>query len=74
MLTYTTNELAKELHTSRNHIDMMRRLGLLTGIKKGHAYIFDEQMVMAFLNEARGKDISNEDTCQRILLERGRRK
>lgn len=59
MLTYTTKQLAEELHTSRNYIDDLRKSGLLQGIKKGNAYIYYEEEVKKLLEQATGHDLSN---------------
>jgi hypothetical protein len=53
---------------------MMRKIGLIEGIKSGRAYRFDTRSILEFLDEVKGKDISNENTCRLILLERGRKK
>jgi len=71
-LTYTTAELAEELHCDRHKIDSLRRAGILQGIRKGKTYIFWEREVtqaLKTLTELQA-DISNDEaiaeTAERI--------
>lgn len=64
MLTYSTTDLAHELHTDRNKIDSLRNAGLLRGIKIGKGYIYPEEEVKRFLNESLGSDLSNMDAIK----------
>lgn len=62
-LTYTTAELAAELHCDRHKIDSLRKSGVLHGIKRGKTYIFWEKEVtkaLQALTEMRA-DISNDE-------------
>ena len=69
MLTYTTKQLATELNTSRNLIDILRQEGCLVGIKKGNGYIFTSKEVDEFLERFTGYDISNRFAIQQSLRE-----
>ena len=59
MLSYSTTDLAHELHTDRNKIDALRNAGLLRGIKIGKGYIYPEDEVKRFLDENLDSDVSN---------------
>lgn len=51
MLTWSTSDLARELHTDRNKIDNLRNAGLLHGIKIGKGFVFPEEEVKRFLRD-----------------------
>lgn len=70
MLTYTTKQLAHELNVSRNKIDMLRKLGILTGMKNGKGYIYTHDEVQTFLHDYNGADISNEQTINAYRKEK----
>lgn len=67
MLTYTTKQLAEELHTDRNLIDVLRQEGALQGIKKGNGYIYSDDEVHEFLHRFTGFDISNRNAIKASL-------
>ena len=73
-LTYTTAELADELHCDRHKIDSLRKKGILQGIKRGKTYIFWEKEVTQMLRTLTElqADISNDDaiaeTAERMNL------
>ena len=71
MLTYTTKQLAKELNVSRNKIDMLRKIGVLTGMKNGKGYIYPSDEIDSFLKNYKGADISNEGTINAFRKEKG---
>lgn len=74
MLTYTTQQLAEQLNTSRNLIDILRQEGALTGIKKGNGYIFTHTEIERFLDEWTGMDMSNRHAIRESMIEIERRK
>lgn len=67
MLAFTTNQLAEELHTSRNKIDYLRNVGILKSIKMGNGYIFPMFEVDRFLHECMNEDLSNEFTIDNVV-------
>ena len=69
-LVYTTKELADELHTSSDKIDLLRRAGAIKGIKKGKGFIFTIEEVKDFLERFKGADLSNHESIKRALIER----
>lgn len=73
-LTYTTAQLAAELNTSRNLIDILRQEGALIGIKKGNGYIFHYREIERFLQEFAGMDMSNRQAIRESMVEIERRK
>lgn len=74
MLSYSTTDLAHELHTDRNKIDNLRKAGLLRGIKIGKGYIYPEEEVKRFLKENLGADVSNVNEIMKVQekYERGK--
>lgn len=73
-LTYTTAQLAAELNTSRNLIDILRQEGALVGIKKGNGYIYHYKEIERFLQEFAGMDMSNRHAIRESMIEIERRK
>lgn len=72
-LAYTTEQLAKQLSTSRNLIYELHRYGLLVGIKKGNGWIYSSAEVEQFLDAVQGMDIGNAEAIERtanIIKER----
>lgn len=69
-LVYTTQELADELHTSPDKVDLLRRAGAIKGIKKGKGFIFSMDEVKTFLERFKGADLSNYESIKRALIER----
>ena len=73
MLTYTTEQLAEELHCDRHKVDALRRAGILLGIRRGKTFIFYGAQVRDALNTLAEMqaDISNEatikDTAERMI-------
>lgn len=73
MLTYTTEQLAEELHCDRHKVDALRRAGILLGIRRGKTFIFYDAQVRDALNilAEMQADISNEatikDTAERMI-------
>jgi len=67
-LTYTTAQLAAELNTTRNLVDILRQEGALTGIKKGNGYIFTHAEIEQFLNEWIGLDMSNREAIRASVI------
>jgi excisionase family DNA binding protein len=66
-LTYTTEELAEGLHTSRNLIYILQSEGALVGIRKGKTYIYPAKEVDQFLADYTGLEISNKEAIQRSV-------
>lgn len=73
-LTYTTAQLAEELNTSRNLVDILRQEGALTGIKKGNGYIYTYTEIERFLEDWAGMDMSNRFAIRESMVEIERRK
>lgn len=69
MLTWSTSDLARELHTDRNKIDNLRNAGLLHAIKIGKGFVFPEEEVKRFLREMLDKDISNQESIDEVREE-----
>ena len=69
-LFYTAEELAKEMHTSRQHIDMLRRLGAITGTKQGKTHIYSFKNVAEFIKKYDGASMSNEKEIRKAVSER----
>ena len=74
MLTYTTEQLAEELHCDRHKVDALRRAGIFQGIRRGKTFIFYDAQVretLSTLAEMQA-DISNEDrikeTAERMIV------
>ena len=69
MLTYTAEQLAKELNTSRNLIYILHDKGAIKGIKKGNGYIFPQfevdEMLHAFANDE--LDMGNAEAIERSV-------
>ena len=60
MLTYTTKELCKELHTSRDTLQMLREEGALIAYNSGRrGFLYYERDVREFLERFRGKSFTN---------------
>ena len=57
MLTFNTKEACKELHTSRNTLQMLREEGALTAYDMGGSagFLYYEADLRAFLERFRGK-------------------
>lgn len=66
MLSYSTTDLARELHTDRNKIDLLRNSGLIHGIKIGRGYIFPKQEVDRFLHDLLDQDLSNPESIEEV--------
>lgn len=73
MLTYTTEQLAEELHCDRHKVDALRRAGIFQGIRKGKTFIFYDLQIrdaLKMLAEMQA-DISNETnikyTAERMM-------
>ena len=69
MLTWSTSDLARELHIDRNKIDNLRNVGLLHAIKIGKGFVFPEEEVKRFLREMLDKDISNQESIDEVREE-----
>ena len=67
---YTTEEHAKEMHSNRQHIDMLRRLGAITGMRQGRTYIFSFKSVAEFIKKYDGAMMSNEKEIRKAVSER----
>ena len=60
--TYTTKEVAYMLNLqSTDKVDLLRKKGVLKGIKKGNGFIFADYVIAGFLHDYEGLDISNEE-------------
>ena len=70
-LCYTTSELTKELHTSRDTLRMLREEGALPAYNMGGSagYTYYEEDVRAFLERFRGKCF----TSRQVVREEMRR-
>ena len=60
MLTWSTSDLARELHTDRNKIDNLRNTVLLHSIKILKGFVFPEQELNRFLRQMLHNYISNQ--------------
>lgn len=68
MLTYSTKELCRELHTSRTTLQMLREEGALIAYNGGtHGYLFYENDVREFLERFRGKNFTDRLTVRKEM-------
>lgn len=68
MLTYTTNELCRELHTSRDTLQMLREEGALIAYNGGnHGYLYYEADVRRFLERFRGKCFTQRSSVRKEM-------
>lgn len=73
-LVFTTAELAEELHMTTDKVNLLRKVGLIEGIKKGNTYIFSRLEVERFLQVYKGADLSNEEHIKHAYLHYSRSK
>lgn len=60
--TYTTKEVAEILNlTGTDKVDMLRKEGAISGIKKGNGWIFPDFVIEEFLHDYLDLDISNRE-------------
>ena len=66
MLTYNTQELCKELHTSRTTLRMLREEGAIPAYDMGGSagFTFYEEDVRQFLERFRGKCFTDRQTVK----------
>ena len=69
MLLYTTAELCKELHTSRDTLRMLREEGALPAYYMGGSagYAYYEKDVREFLEKFKGKQFTSREEVKRCL-------
>lgn len=70
LTTYTREEVAELLHTSRAKVGELDEYGLLNGIKLGKKYIYSTAEIIRFLKEYKGMDLSNRLAVKEAAEER----
>jgi hypothetical protein len=76
LLTLTSQQVADQLHTSRNFIYKLKKYGLLEGIQKGRETIYSTKEVSALIDNLKGLSIGDEEEIRRsaqIINERKRK-
>ena len=66
METYTTEQVAKLLHTSRRTLQMLREEGALEGIK-GRSYLYTDDALRTFAELFRGRSFTSRDEVREVM-------
>lgn len=53
------DEVAELLNTTRQHISILRDIGILRATKTGKGYMFSQQEIKEFQEQYKGYDVSN---------------
>lgn len=60
----TQEEVATLLHTSVDHVAMLRRIGVLPSIKTGRNYMFSQASIRRFQSDYEGYDVSSMEAAK----------
>ena len=76
MITYTTEQAANALNCDVHKIALLRKCGLIRGIKMGkRGWIFSEEDLKRFWSEYLGEDLSNPENIRVVAdLHRAQKK
>lgn len=66
MMTYTTEDVAKMLHTSRRTLQMLREEGALEGIKS-RSYLYTEDEIKQFMNRFKGHSFTSRQEVKEVM-------
>ena len=66
MVTYTTNEVAQILHTSRRTLQMLREEGALEGIK-GRSYLYTDDALRQFTELFKGRSFTSRKDVREVM-------
>lgn len=71
MQTFTTNEVADMLHTSRKTLQMLREEGALEGIK-GRSWFYTEKEIAAFTEKFKGHSFTDREEVRKVIRNENR--
>ncbi len=71
-LAYTAEEAAEVLGVTYDKFCFWARVGLIAGIKTGTGSIYAENELQRFLDDNRGKCLSNSDYCKIAVMQQNK--
>lgn len=56
---FTHKEVSEILHCNKDNVTMLREAGLLRAVKTGRSFMYPKTMLVEFINDYTGYDVSN---------------
>lgn len=56
---YTQKEVSEILHCNKDNVTMLREIGVLKAIRTGRSYMYPKKILLDFMNDYAGLDVSN---------------